>query len=166
MARILLITGLWVPVIGRAPRDGKKLAERLARTYPRANLTWHSWWDTIESQKLRDASPLILIGHSFGGAACLRLAKDLEKIGKSVDELLLLDPVPTDFKSRWRRMKLDVPPNVKLTRCIARTVRIYPRSKKARGTQVSNETRWIGHDKFMSNRDIVEIIERIVRRFE
>ena len=165
MARILLMTGLWVPIVGRAPREGKALAERLAKKHARANLTWHSWWDTIDPEPLLGPSPLILIGHSFGGSACLTLARQLARRGKTVDELLLLDPVPTSLKERWSSGKVEVPENVKATRCIARTLRLYPRSKKARGANVKNETRWIGHDKFMSSREIVEIIEAIVKRF-
>ena len=165
MSRILLITGLWVPFIGRAPADGEALVKKLAKQYPRANLTWHSWFGHIDLAPLVNESPLILIGHSFGGAVAVKLASDLERRGKRIDELLLLDPVPTDFKGRWRQSKIDVPSNVNTTRCIARSLRFYPRSKKAKGENVKNETRWIGHDKFMCKDEIVGIVEGIVKRF-
>lgn len=165
MARILLMTGLWVPVVGRAPTEGKALANRLAARYPRANLTWHSWWDKVDVIPLLDATPLVLIGHSFGASACITLAKDLEKRNKVIDEMLLLDPVPIRMKDRWTRKTIDVPDNVHSARCIARRVRLYPRSKLARGANATNETRSVGHDRFMSNPDIVAIIEGIVKRF-
>ena len=165
MARIILITGLWIPFIGRAPTDGEALVKKLAAQYPRANLSWHSWFGEIAVDPLVHESPLILIGHSFGGAVCVKLARELEKRGKRIDELLLLDPVPTDFNGRWKRGKIDVPDNVQTTRCIARSLRLYPRSKKANGQNVKNETRWIGHDKFMCKNEIVGIVEGIVKRF-
>ncbi len=165
MPRILIMTGLWIPVIGRAPSDGAKLVRQLAKRYPKANLTWHSWWETIDPTPLLGESPLILIGHSFGGHACIRLAKQFAKQNKTVDELLLLDPVPTDFKGRWTRRRIEVPDNVSSARCVARTLRLYPRSKIARGANVTNETRSIAHDRFMQHSDIVGIIETIVKRF-
>lgn len=165
MPRILIITGLWIPLIGKAPTEGQALAERLAKQYPRANVSWHSWFGRIDFEPLRSATPLILIGHSFGGGVCVKLASDLASVGKNVDELLLLDPVPTDFKGRWQRSRIDVPANVRTTRCIARSMRLYPRSKKASGQNVTNETTRVGHDQFMSDPSIVETIESIVERY-
>lgn len=163
--RMLLVTGLWVPIVGRAPSDGKRLADRLAAAYPAANLTWHSWWDVIDPAPLLDASPLILIGHSFGGAACVRLAKQLVERQQTVNELLLLDPVPTDVAGRWMHRQIDIPSNVASGRCIARKTRLYPRSKLARGANITNETRSIPHDRFLQHRDIVAIIESMVKQF-
>ena len=55
--RVLLITGLWVPLIGHAPTDGHALAARLAERYPLANVTWHSWWSPPDAASLAKAAP-------------------------------------------------------------------------------------------------------------
>lgn len=163
--RVLLITGLWVPVVGRAPTDGETLAGRLAKAYPRANVAWHSWWTPVDVDALLAFGRVALIGHSFGGSVCVDVARRLERRGRRVEEMLLLDPVPTDVASRWTRSRIDVPANVGRARCVARTTRLFPRSKIARGN-VENETRPIPHDDFLRAPEIVAIVEAVVRRFD
>lgn len=162
--RVLLITGLWVPLIGHAPTDGATLARRLAKQYPRANVTWHSWLKAVDADALASAARIALIGHSFGGDACVTLAAELARRGRPVEEMLLLDPVPIDVAGRWTRGRIEVPANVGRARCIARAARLYPRSKLA-GGNAANETCRVGHDDFLRDDRIVAAIEDVVRRF-
>lgn len=165
MSRLLFFTGLRVPLVGRAPRDGFKLIKRLAREYPSANLTCHSWREAIDANTLLSEAPLVLMGHSFGGSTAIWLAHELKKHNKPVDEMLLLDPVPTQLAARWTTSVIDVPENVKQTACIIRQSRPYPRSKPARGLNVANEVCSIAHDDFLRKTEIVERIERLVRQY-
>src|SRR5688500_4351662 len=116
--RVLLITGRWVPVVGHAPTDGEKLARRLAEAYPRANVAWHSWWTPVDVDALLAFGRVALIGHSFGGSICVDVARQLERRRRPVEEMLLLDPVPTDVAGRWTRSHVDVPANVARARCV------------------------------------------------
>jgi RHS repeat-associated protein len=47
----------------------------------------------------QQSEPIIIIGHSLGGATAVDIVKKLTKLGYQVDFLVTLDPVPTGFWS-------------------------------------------------------------------
>ena len=53
------------------------------------------WRELCDSPTLLQASPLVLIGHSNGGAAAVNVARSLEEKGKVVDLLFTADSVLT-----------------------------------------------------------------------
>ncbi len=61
-----------------------------------------------------DASPIILVGHSNGGAAVVDLARDLESQGKTVDLAFTADSVFTLLDIGHVRDVNRIPPNVLL----------------------------------------------------
>ena len=69
---------------------------------------WRALCDVL---KLRDATPLIIVGHSNGGAAAVSLSRCLNAAGKTVDLLFTCDSVATidDLGDVD-----EVPPNVTL----------------------------------------------------
>lgn len=163
MPRTYIVTGLKIPFMGKAPTAGRELAKMFADKYPSANVKHLSWLDDVNVEELKREGPITLIGHSFGGSHCVKIARQMEKAGIPVERMLLLDPVPTDFHGRWKESKIDIPGNVKQCTCIARMLRLYPRSKKAKGNNVDNGTKWLGHDLFFSKDDLIKVVEEFVR---
>ena len=53
------------------------------------------WRAVCDVLKLRDATPLIIVGHSNGGAAAVSLSRCLNAVGKTVDLLFTADSVQT-----------------------------------------------------------------------
>jgi hypothetical protein len=53
---------------------------------------WRTLCDVLQ---LRDATPLVIVGHSNGGAAAVSLSRCLNAAGKTVDLLFTCDSVPT-----------------------------------------------------------------------
>lgn len=161
--RTLIVTGLKIPFLGRAPGDGKALARQLAERFPQAGVEHADWNDPLEVESLARADRIVLIGHSFGGARCVRLARQLERLGKRVDDMLLLDPVPTKLAERWLKGAMRVSRNVARLACIHRRWRLYPRSKKAKGVPGgTNRGVGIGHDDFFRSDQVVAAIERAI----
>ena len=64
-----------------------------------------------------------LIGHSFGGQACIDACSKLWALGKDVDDLILLDPVPYWW---WVFGKFKIPPNVKNAICYKKSFGLPP----------------------------------------
>jgi pimeloyl-ACP methyl ester carboxylesterase len=95
----------------QAGTGGKGLAFKLLPNQRTAHLHQAKWRQICDALRLLAATPLILVGHSNGGAAAMNLARCLQSQGKSVDLVFSADSVLTlddigDIN--------QVPPNVKL----------------------------------------------------
>jgi pimeloyl-ACP methyl ester carboxylesterase len=78
-----------------ANTQGKGLTFRLLEDQQNNYIHQASWREICESPHLLDASPLIVIGHSNGGAAAMNVARFLHDKGKDVDLLFTADSVLT-----------------------------------------------------------------------
>ena len=69
------------------------------------------WRELCDAIKLLDATPLIIVGHSNGGAAAVSLSRCLNAVNKTVDLLFTADSVGTldDLGDED-----EIPPNVRL----------------------------------------------------
>jgi hypothetical protein len=74
---------------------GKGLRYKLIPGQPEKHLHQTQWRAICDSLKLLTATPLIIAGHSNGGAAAMNLARCLQSQGKSVDLLWTADSVLT-----------------------------------------------------------------------
>ena len=78
-----------------ANTGGKGLIFRLLENQQTKHIHQARWKDLCDVPELLAASPLIIIGHSNGGAAAMDLARDLEDQGRPVDFLFMADSVLT-----------------------------------------------------------------------
>jgi hypothetical protein len=78
-----------------ANTGGKGLIVRLLKNQQTNHIHQARWKDLCDIPQLLAASPLILIGHSNGGAAAMDLARYLQDQGRSVDFLFTADSVLT-----------------------------------------------------------------------
>lgn len=78
-----------------ANTGGQGLTFRLLPDQQNNHIHQSRWRDVLKSLKGRIASPLILIGHSNGGAAVIDLARSLRDLGKPVDFAFTADSVLT-----------------------------------------------------------------------
>lgn len=94
-----------------ANTQGKGLVFHLLDGQEAKHIHQARWRDLCKSPQLLDASPLVIMGHSNGGAAAMDLARCLQDSGKVVDLLFTADSVLTldDNGDPYQ-----VPPNVKL----------------------------------------------------
>jgi hypothetical protein len=79
----------------QANTGGSGLTFRLLTGQRKPHLHQTRWRDICQALNLRAATPLILVGHSNGGAAAVNLARCLQTQGKSVDLLFSADSVLT-----------------------------------------------------------------------
>jgi len=94
-----------------ANTGGRGLTFRLLPNQKTKHLHQTKWRQICDALRLLAATPLILVGHSNGGAAAMNLARCLQSQGKSVDLVFSADSVLTlDDIGDINR----VPPNVKL----------------------------------------------------
>jgi pimeloyl-ACP methyl ester carboxylesterase len=95
----------------QANTGGKGLTFKLLPNQNTKHLHQAKWRQICDALRLLAANPLILVGHSNGGAAAMNLARCLQSQGKSVDLAFSADSVLTlDDIGDINR----VPPNVKL----------------------------------------------------
>lgn len=90
---------------------GKGLAFTLLPKQKKPHLHQTKWRDICAALRLLTASPLIIVGHSNGGAAALNLARCLQTQGKPVDLVFTADSVMTLDDNGDEN---EVPPNVVL----------------------------------------------------
>jgi pimeloyl-ACP methyl ester carboxylesterase len=95
----------------QANTGGNGLTFRLLTNQQTKHLHQTKWRQICDALRLLTATPLILVGHSNGGAAVMNLARCLQSQGKSVDLAFSADSVLTlDDIGDINK----VPPNVKL----------------------------------------------------
>ena len=95
----------------QANTGGNGLTFRLLTNQQTKHLHQTKWRQICDALRLVAATPLILVGHSNGGAAVMNLARCLQSQGKSVDLAFSADSVLTlDDIGDINK----VPPNVKL----------------------------------------------------
>jgi pimeloyl-ACP methyl ester carboxylesterase len=95
----------------QANTGGRGLTFRLLPNQKTKHLHQAKWRQVCDALRLLNADPLILVGHSNGGAAAMDIARCLQSQGKSVDLLFSADSVLTlDDIGDINR----VPANVKL----------------------------------------------------
>jgi hypothetical protein len=95
----------------QANTAGQGLTFKLLTPQPTKHLHQGKWRQICTAIAALDASPLILVGHSNGGAAAVDLARCVQAQGKSVDLLFTADSVLTlDDNGNPNR----VPANVRL----------------------------------------------------
>ena len=95
----------------QANTGGTGLTFRLLPNQDKKHLHQSKWRQICSALNLLAATPLIIVGHSNGGAAAMNLARCLQSQGKSVDLVFSADSVLTlDDIGDINK----VPPNVKL----------------------------------------------------
>jgi len=95
----------------QANTGGKGLKFKLLPNQTSGHLHQAKWRKICEALGLLDATPLVLVGHSNGGAAVMNLARCLQSQGKSIDLTVTADSVLTlDNIGNVNQ----VPPNVRL----------------------------------------------------
>ena len=107
-------------VFVKAATGGQGLTYKLLSGQKTKHLHQTKWKAICEALSLREATPLILVGHSNGGAAAVDLARCLKSQGKSVDLLFSADSVLTlddngDVNAVPANVKLNINPYVKPT---------------------------------------------------
>lgn len=95
----------------QANSGGQGLAFQLLPGQTTKHLHQTKWRALCDVLKLRAATPLIIVGHSNGGAAAVSLSRCLNAVGKTVDLLFTCDSVQT-FDDLGDVD--EVPPNVRL----------------------------------------------------
>jgi hypothetical protein len=95
----------------QANTNGTGLTFELLPGQERSHLHQSKWRQICSALNLLEATPLVIVGHSNGGAAAMNLARCLQSQGKTVDLLFSCDSVFTlDDNGDTNR----VPPNVTL----------------------------------------------------
>jgi hypothetical protein len=128
-------------------RGMDKLAERIRGTGLPASVDTYLVWRPVADQAIRDyrrdPQPIILIGHSMGGDACLAFAEMLNAANIPVSLLVTYDP---------SRLAEDVPPNVE------RYINIFQSSNMMGGGNVVQGSRFHGHYASYNLKDHRELI--------
>jgi pimeloyl-ACP methyl ester carboxylesterase len=128
-------------------RGMDKLAERIRSTGIPASVDTYLVWRPIAEQAVRDyrrdPQPIILIGHSMGGDACLDFAEMLNAAGIPVNLLVTYDP---------SRLAEDVPPNVE------RYINIFQSTNVMGGGNVVQGSRFHGNYASYNLKDHHELI--------
>lgn len=97
----------------QAATAGQGLKFRLLPGQSKKHLHQRKWRQICQALSLLQATPLILVGHSNGGAAAVDLARCLQAQGKSVDLLFTCDSVLTlDDNGDVNRVPANVVLNV------------------------------------------------------
>jgi hypothetical protein len=128
-------------------RGMDKLAERIRRTGIPASTDTYLVWRPVADQAIRDyrrdPQPIILIGHSMGGDACLGFAEMLAAADIPVNLLVTYDP---------SHLADDVPPNVE------RYINMFQSTNVIGGGNVVKGSRFHGHYASFDLKDHRELI--------
>jgi hypothetical protein len=128
-------------------RGMDKLADRIRRTGIPASVDTYLMWRPVADQAIRDyrrdPQPIILIGHSMGGDACLGFAEMLAAADIPVNLLVTYDP---------SHLADDVPPNVE------RYINMFQSTNVIGGGNVAKGSRFHGHYASFDLKDHRELI--------
>ena len=128
-------------------RGMDKLADRIRRAGLPASVDTYLLWRPVADQAIRDyrrdPQPIVLIGHSMGGDACLAFAEMLAAADIPVNLLVTYDP---------SHLAEDVPPNVE------RYINIFQSTNVIGGGNVVQGSRFHGHYASFNVKDHRELI--------
>jgi hypothetical protein len=128
-------------------RGMDKLADRIRRAGIPASVDTYLLWRPVADQAVRDyrrdPQPIILIGHSMGGDACLAFAEMLAAADIPVNLLVTYDP---------SHLADDVPPNVE------RYINMFRSTNVIGGGNVVQGSRFHGHYASFNLKDHRELI--------
>jgi hypothetical protein len=128
-------------------RGMDKLADRIRRAGIPASVDTYLMWRPVADQAIRDyrrdPQPIILIGHSMGGDACLGFAEMLAAADIPVNLLVTYDP---------SHLADDVPPNVE------RYINMFQSTNVIGGGNVAKGSRFHGHYASFDLKDHRELI--------
>jgi pimeloyl-ACP methyl ester carboxylesterase len=167
LATVYLVTGLRFAPQGQpdeAETYRDQLADKLAADYPSISFQRRTHKDNEDLTAVHDGK-LMLVGHSFGGDACIRWIENAPD--RTIDVLLLLDPVPDDshMLRRWNPFyHFSMPMNVKQGICYSAPGPSYPLSKTIRADRpgLENYNLSEGHGAFFANATIEKAIRDIL----
>ena len=132
------------------------LTRQINRSGVRAHVYQDDQWGALareiarEYKGVRDAEPLVLIGHSYGADDVIRIARELDKANVFVDLLVTLDPVtpPT------------VPKNVRQALNIYQSNGAWDALPFLRGVPVRQDAQFTGRlDNFDIKKDRRDLLE-------
>jgi pimeloyl-ACP methyl ester carboxylesterase len=114
--------------------------------------------DGIEKALQNHRGPIAMVGHSFGGCRSLEMAARLRR---SVDWLILLDPVPyNDWAFRHAGLYFQIPANIAKAVCFYRPAWVFPISYPIQNplSPSDNRLRRWGHNAFCSDAEVRQCI--------
>ena len=79
----------------QAHTNGKGLKFKLLRNQVHPHIHQAEWRKVVQALETLKPSPIILVGHSYGGAAAVSIARSLESVGTTVDLLCTHDSIQT-----------------------------------------------------------------------
>ena len=136
-------------------RGMDKLADRIRRAGIPASVDTYLMWRPVADQAIRDyrrdPQPIILIGHSMGGDACLGFAEMLAAADIPVNLLVTYDP---------SHLADDVPPNVE------RYINMFQSTNVIGGGNVAKGSRFHGHYASFDLKDHRELIHINIEKAE
>ncbi len=150
---------------GNGLRDA---AEAVHTRYPDAQVVTRAWNDEdgIEHIINTHRGPVVLVGHSFGGCRSYEIASH---VGRAINALILLDPVPTD-RSLFRHdgKYFDLPSKVLSAVCYYRAPGFFPLSYPLLHprTASDNRLRDLGHSEFCEDAEVRQYIVEACGREE
>lgn len=156
---VVFTYGNWCSAEGRG-NGLRDIADAIRIRYPGERVITRAWNDqdgieqTIESHE----GPVALIGHSFGGCRTLEIAARLRR---SVDWMILLDPVPCDnWSFRRPDQYFEAPANVRRAICFYRPATLWPVSYSLLHTSTNwvNRLRDWGHNDFCESSEVQQCI--------
>jgi pimeloyl-ACP methyl ester carboxylesterase len=130
----------------------------IRQRYPDQRVITRGWNDNdgIEQTIATHRGPVALVGHSFGGCKSVELAA---RVGRAVEWLVLLDPVPCDdWAFRHAGKYFEVPANVQNAVCFHRPAGGWPTSYGIvnPATPSVDRMRALGHSSFGENAEVRE----------
>jgi pimeloyl-ACP methyl ester carboxylesterase len=146
---------------GSGPGNGlRDVAETIRRQYPTDRVITRAWNDDDDiSRTIQNyPGPVALIGHSFGGSKSVELAA---RVGRPIDWIVLLDPVPCDdWAFRHSGKYFEIPAGVRNAVCFYRPAGAWPISYPIvnPATPSANRQRNLGHADFGESAEVRDYI--------
>lgn len=142
---------------GDGPGNGlRDVADQIRREHKDQTVITRGWDDDdgIEQTIRNHRGPVTLIGHSFGGCRSVELAT---RTGRSIDHLIILDPVPCDdWAIRHGGKYFQIPATVRDAVCYYRPAGFWPISYPINNPKSAgaNRMRDLGHAEFCANPEV------------
>jgi pimeloyl-ACP methyl ester carboxylesterase len=159
--RLLLVFTYGKGCPGDGPGNGlRDIADTIRSQYPDQEVITRGCDDEdgIEQTLQDHRGPIAMVGHSFGGCRSLEMAARLRR---SVDCLILLDPVPcNDWAFRHAGLYFQLPANIAKAVCYYRPAWFFPISYPILNplTPSDNRLRQWGHNAFCSDAEVRQCI--------